>query len=195
MAWHHIIPFPLLRDVWNRLVDQHIATELPDARTAIRQYIVLSDRNHSNLDALIEKIRVENIDQRRTSHYHLQPLTSSEWQQLTTPVVWPPWNTVEGPQRRSDDPHDSFDRFTVGLTAEESARMRAVETLFHDFQRFVDMVPGAASLRALIQAVGIARHSVCCDLPIPFRPEMWIEDSGCLWRKRRAGEQYSVAGN
>lgn len=188
MAWHHIIPFSLLREVWNRLVDQQIATELAEARVAIRQYLLLSDRQLSNVDALIERMRAENTNQKRAGHYHLQPLSISEAHQLATAAVWPAWNAVEGPQRRSDDPQDRyFDRFTSGLTAEESARMTVIEVLFGQLQAFANAgpSPGSGSLRALAQAASRARPIVCCDLPVRYRPEMWVEDGAGLWRKRR----------
>jgi hypothetical protein len=61
MAWHHIIPYPVLRDVWNRLVDQHIATQLAEARVAIRQYLLLCNRNQPKLDDLIDRMRAESL--------------------------------------------------------------------------------------------------------------------------------------
>ncbi len=198
MAWHHIIPFSLLRRVWNRLVDQHIATELPEARVAIRQYLLLCDRNQRDVDGMIERMRVENIDQRRASHYQPQPLNVPEAHQLATTAVWPAWNAVEGPerQRRSDDPQDRyFDRFTSGLTAEEAARMPVIESLFGHFQAFAnDPAPGSDSLRALGQAAAGARPTMCCDLPIRYRAEMWVDDGAGIWRKRRTGERYKIAG-
>ncbi len=57
MAWHHIIPFSVLREVWNRLVDRHIATEAGEARVAIRQYLLLSDRNLPGLEDLLDRMR------------------------------------------------------------------------------------------------------------------------------------------
>jgi hypothetical protein len=197
MAWHHIIPFSLLRDVWNRLVDQHIATQLAEARVAIRQYLLLCDRNQPNLDALIDRIRAESTDQKRAGHHHLQPLDVSEAHQLATAAVWPPWNAVEGPLRRSDDPQNRyFDRFTFGLTAEEAARMSAIETLFGHFRMFVSggPAPGPGSLRALSQAASTARPILGCDLPIYYRAEMWVNDGAGMWRKRREAEPNTVPG-
>jgi len=194
MAWHHIIPFSLLRGVWNRLVDQHIATEIPEARVAIRQYLLLSYRNQPNVDELIERMRTENTDQRRAGHYQMQPLSVPEAHQLATAAVWPAWNAVEGPQRRSDDPKDRyFDRFTSGLTAEEGARMTVIEALFCDLQVFANAspTPGAGSLRTLAQAASSARPILYCDLPIRYRPEMWVDDGTGLWRKGRDGERYN----
>jgi hypothetical protein len=136
MSWHHIIPSALLREVWNRLVDKHIATQLAEARVAIRQYLLLVDSTLPKLDELIDRMRAENTDQRRASHHDLRPLEVFEANKLATAATWPAWNTVEGPNGRSDDPSDSYlDRFTAGLTAEEMARMRAIEDYFTAFKR------------------------------------------------------------
>ena len=191
MAWHHIIPFSLLREVWNRLVDQHIGTQLAEARVAIRQYLLLSGRNQPDLETLIDRMRAENTDRQRAGHNRLEPLSVAEAHRLATAAVWPAWNAVEGPRRRSDDPQDHyFDRFTFGLTPQETLRMTVIESLFADFQAFANSgrAPGAAGLRALTRAVSAARSVVWCDLPIRYRPEMWVDEGGGLWRKRRGGE-------
>jgi hypothetical protein len=192
MAWHHVIPFSVLRDVWNRLVDQHIASQLPEARVAIRQYLLLTERNLPNVDSLVDRIRAENTAQRRAGHHQLQPLTVAEAHQLATAAVWPPWNTVEGPQRRTDDPQDRYlDRFTSGLTQEEAARMKAVERIFDDFRTFANAgaAPGSASLRSLADAASRARPALSCDRPIRFRAELWVDQGAGRWRKRRDGER------
>ena len=135
-------------------MDQHIATEFAEARVAIRQFLLLSDRNQLDLEALIDRMRAENTQQKRAGHAHLNPLDVAEAHRLATAAVWPAWNAVEGPQRRSDDPQDRyFDRFTSGLTAEEAARMRVIESLFGNFQAFVNSgpAPGPGSLRALLR--------------------------------------------
>jgi hypothetical protein len=194
MSWHHIIPSALLGEVWNRLVDQHIATQLAEARVAIRQYLLLADSKLPKLDELIDRIRAENIDQRRSSHNSLRPLEVAEANQLAVAATWPAWNAVEGPKARSDDPGDWYlDRFTAGITPEEAARMKAIEGLFHRLQAFVNAgpTPGPITLRDLAQSVSAARPNVCCDLPIRYRPEMWVRDGVSLWRKRRDGERYT----
>jgi hypothetical protein len=198
MAYHHIIPFSLLRDVWNRLVDQHIATTIPEARVAIRQYLLLADRKLLNIDALIDRMRADNLVQRRATHNHLPPLDVPEALLLATAAVWPAWNIVEGPQRRSDDPRDHyFDRFTSGLTGEESIRMVMIERLFGQFQSFASVVPvpDANSLRSFAAEVAAVRPIVCCESPIRYRPEMWIQGEDGLWRKRRDGERYTAGAN
>jgi hypothetical protein len=194
MSWHHIIPFSVLRGVWNRLVDQQIATQLAEARVAIRQYILLCDRRKPDVDALVDRMRAENTTQRRAGHAPPLPeLDGGEALELMTDAVWPPWNAVEGPNRRSDDPGDHYlDRFNSGLTAEESARMITIELLFYQFQAFINAgdAPGAGSLQALAQAVSAARSAIWCDEPIHYRAQMWIQDSNGFWRKQRNGEPY-----
>jgi hypothetical protein len=195
MAYHHILPFSLLRNVWNRLVDQHIATTLAEARVAVRQYLLLADRSILNIDSLIDRIRAENADQKRASHHHLPPLGVAEAHQLATAAVWPAWNIVEGPQSRSDDPQDRyFDRFTSGLTREEATRMMLIQRLFSHFQVFaaVGAAPGGAHLRALAQEIAAVRPILYCESPIRYRAEMWIQGEAGRWRKRRDGEPYSA---
>jgi hypothetical protein len=196
MAWHHVIPFSALREVWNRLVEQHINTQIPEARVAIRRYLLLADRNLPHLDCLIDRIRAESNAQRRASHHELQPLDVAEAHRLTTAAVWPPWNTVEGPQRRIDDPHDRyFDRFKSGLTLQEAARMKAIELLFNGFQRFINAgrALGPNNLRALGEAMAGARLIAYCDFPIRYRAELWVGEGGGTWRKRRDGERSTAA--
>jgi hypothetical protein len=113
MTWYHVIPYSLLRDVWNRLVDQHIATQLPEARVAIRKYVSLVDPRVVNLDELVDRIRAENTAQRRAEHNTLRPLDVAEANQLAAAAVWPTWDVVEGPSARSDDTRDqSLDGLT-----------------------------------------------------------------------------------
>lgn len=197
MAWHHVIPFSVLREVWNRLVDQHIATQIPEARTAIRQYLLLADRTLPTLDDLLDRMRAENTAQRRAGHREWRPLDVAEAHRLATAAVWPAWNTVEGPRRRIDDPQDRyFDRFTSGLTPQESARMKSVEALFGAFQAFINAgpAPGSASLRALADATSAHRSIVSCDRPIRYRAELWVDEGNGRWRKRRDGERSTSAG-
>ncbi len=118
---------------------------------------------------------------------------------MATAAVWPPWNAVEGPrpERRSDDPQNRYlDRFTFGLTADEAARMKAIEALISsDLQAFAPipvLLQEPIVCAALAQVSSRARFLVRCDLPIRYRPEMWIEDDNGLWRKRRNGERQTL---
>jgi len=188
MAWHHIIPFSVLREAWNRLVDHYIESATPEARTAIRQYLTLCAPALPNLANLIDRIRAENTEQRRASHNSLERLSVPEAHQLATAAVWPAWNVVEGWRHRSDDPGDYYlDRFTAGLTPEEASRMRAIEVLFGHLQVFVASPPppGGDRVRALAQAVSMARPELAGHLPIRYRAEMWVSDGAGLWRKAR----------
>jgi hypothetical protein len=199
MSWHHIIPFSVLREVWNRLVDQRISTQLHEARVAIRQYLMLSDPNMANIDGLIDRMRSENTEQGAENTYQrrasasgqqLRPLEVNETNQLKTAATWQAWNVVEGPTARADDPGDYYlDRFTAGLSAGEATRMRAIEQLFRGFQSFRcwGPAPSATALRLLSDSVSMARALVRCDLPIRYRTDMWVKDNAGAWRKRRDG--------
>jgi hypothetical protein len=200
MAWHHVIPYSLLRGVWNRLVGQHIATDLPEARVTIRQYLSLCDRGLQGIDEKLDKMRFEDEERRRAGHYRLEQLSTPEVNELQTAAVWPAWNIVGGPTgtSRRDDPEKldlDIDRFMVGLRPPERDRMRTIEDLSTRLQAFVDSgpEPDGAALHTLSSDITLARrlsgnNLVGCDLPIPFRPEMWVQESGGLWRKRRPDE-------
>ena len=212
-SWHHMIPDPLLRNVWNRLVDRHIGTEWPAARVTIRQFLSLCDRNLQDLDDRLESMRLCNREYllmanvRRAGHHPVQPLGTADASALATAAVWPVWNVVGGPngKNRSDDPNRNqkipperrFDRFQAGLTPPEEERMKVVEMLNARFLAFTDLgpEPGPDALRRLGDDLLAARrfsgnNLVGCTEPIPFREEMWVQDSGTgLWRKRSLSEE------
>jgi hypothetical protein len=175
-------------------VDQQIATELPQARIAIRRYLSLCDRTLLNRDNLIDRMRAENTAKKRAGHHNLLHLEDHEVLRLQTAAVWPAWNIVEGPQseRRSDDPGEhQVDRFTSGLTPQEATRMREAELLFRSFRLFVGagQAPGPERLDALARVAANVRPFLVCDSPVYYRSDMWIEDRSVgLWQKRRNSE-------
>ena len=199
MSWHHIIPFWLLRRVWNRLVNEHVATQLPAARKAIRGYLLLCDRGMIHRDDLIDRMRADNTDQKRAGHHQLLPLDVHEAHMLATMAVWPAWNVVGGPSSRSDGPGDfEMDRFRAGLTPGEAVRMREVELLVRPLELFAHgkTVAGPGSLSAITQLAAQARPYLACDSPIPYRSDMWVKDPTTgLWRKRREQERSAAQGS
>ena len=175
LMYHHVMPVALLREVWNYLVEQAQATQGAAVHTALRQFLALfATRTLPDLEPL-----VAGIIQDRTDNLNGVRIVSA--------IVWAPWNIVEGPANRSDDPGDHYlDRFTHGLTRQEALRMRRIEELYHDLQDFL----GSHSFTTLTLAVNAARMDLVCDGPIPFRrAEMWEEAGVGLWQKRRSGEQ------
>jgi hypothetical protein len=106
LAWHHVLPFCELGGFWNNLVMQCYDTHLPEARTALRHYLLLCNRKLFDVDTWIDRIRKQDLE-----------VAECGW--LATTAVWPAWNIVEGPatRLRTDDPGDRFiDRYTHGLT-------------------------------------------------------------------------------
>ena len=88
---------------------------------------------------------------------------------------------MEGPAKRPGDPDDEFDRFEIGLTPQEVARMTTLRTLFEKLREFKGSPhPPLDSLIGAIRVAAIdLRHIV---EPIYFRRTMWVEDGGG-WKK------------
>jgi len=215
-TFHHVIPSALLAQVWNRLVDQHIGTDRPEPRAALRQFLNLCDRNLQNVDDKLDRMRLANreyleaINRKRAAHSKLEPLDTPDADALTKAAIWPAWNIVEGPGNRSDDPKDkgkdegkrcdplrAFDKFTVGLTPAEANRLKAAGELFERFLVFVSAGSEADpdSLQMLASDIVLIRRLsgndlVGCTEPIPFREGMWLKDEKTgEWRKRLASEE------
>lgn len=183
MARHHILPYNTLQDVWNRLVRSLVDTELAEARVAARQFLTMCNRKLTNIDTLLEQTRRGQ-------------LTVVDCTTMEESAVWAPWNIVDGPNRRSDDPGDSYvDRFTFGITPEEFSRMAVIERLYLTFEQFSRVAqPDEAEFRMLVDSVSVARMSLgFVERPIPFRPEMWEREADGRWHKRRSGEQFLKA--
>lgn len=190
MAWHHIIPFAVLQAVWNRLVNQFINTQAPESRTAIRQYLLLCGAKDPGLEAQLDRMRALNQTQRRAVHRTLSPLDDGDVLKFQEYAVWPASNAVEGPkgENRTDDPGGAaLDRFTCGLTPDESMRMHAIQLLFPQLKAFIASGenPGPAALRALATAASAARPSLQRAKPIGYRQDMWVPDGPGKWRKCR----------
>lgn len=186
MSWHHLIPYSLLKDVWKRLVDLHLARASKEAAMPIRQYLRLADRNLQALDQKLDRMRMSHSQQRRASHNEMRPLEIAEIDELRTAASWPVWNVVEGPNNRSDDPKDhGFECFTFGLTPMQSTRMRCVELMYAEMQIFLASGPGVESSQRFGGAIRTARQMAGGDEPIRYRAEMWVMEADGRWRKRR----------
>lgn len=195
--WNHIIPYNLLRDVWNGLVATHITTEIPQAPVALRKYLLLLDPKLDNvlklqgpttLDRVISRMRAENPQPRSKNHPGLQALEPMEKDLLQTAAAWPAWNIFAGPagdQQRWDEPHGDNMEHVTGLGPAGARRMREIKTLYGqllDFGRAArttrdanDLRPAvtADDLKTLSRAVEVAGILVRADRPIPYDSNMW----------------------
>lgn len=189
-TWHHLIPAALLLRVWNRLLDLYLATQWPEARIAIRQFLALCNRKLSGVDELLDRMNERIRTQRRDRQVILQELEGGDTTLIEAAVIWPAWNAVGGPSNRSDDPKDGnvYDKFRVGLMQDELHRIQAIELLLEEFRFFLNATSaGQPVLRRLASAIQALRPLIVCDDPIPFRDSMWIKVDGSS-RKRREGE-------
>lgn len=177
MDWHHVIPFAVLRRVWNLLVDAYCDTQLQEAHVALFQYIQLCANHPAGIEALMQRLR------RGVLEVH-------EGESLGTIAAWPPWNVVEGPKNRSDNPGDGLDRYREGLTPLEIARWGTIERIYERFVVFGSVEkPSPPALDALAGAMRLARMTLACDFPVPFRASMWVKEADGRWRKRRADDE------
>ena len=162
--WNHIIPYNLLRDVWNGLVAIHITDQIPEASVVLHRYLALLDPRLGNalnglgttVDEVIKEMRVQNPQTRSapqqpssgqnpstrsTRKYPgLQGLTIAQRHQLWTTATWPAWNIFAGPHgiQRWDDPGgDNMERLT-GLDRHGQRRMQAITTLNQPLEDFRD---------------------------------------------------------
>jgi hypothetical protein len=180
MARHHILPYNVLRDAWNNLVNVFVETQHSEARTAIRQFMMLCDPRLTNIEETLERLR----------HNEMSVVECNTYETI---AVWAPWNIVDGPANRSDDPRDAYlDRFTFGVTRAEFARMDVLERLYNALQFFNNVAPPPPlNLALLAETLNHTRREIgFVELPIPFREGMWERQVDGRWAKRRSGEQF-----
>lgn len=170
MSFHHIIPRSVLIRVFNRLLETHTHSAEAEARTCLFQFLALCNRNHPDLERTADRLRTNPAAPRRAGHNPLTLLSVPELTALHSTVIWPAWDVVEGPSKRSDDPRDHYlDRFTVGLKPDEALQMRAIETLYPGLQAAIASGPSGA----LSAALRAARMTLNRESPIRFRANMW----------------------
>jgi hypothetical protein len=191
MARHHIIPHSLLLAVWNSLRDQFIKTDIPEARVAIYQYLILCGLEPGQSGDLLAQIRLEHPRPARPGNRQPKPLSNVDEDILSGLVMWPAWNVVVGPRNRSDEPQQSeIDLFKTGLIGEEPIRMKAAKSLHSQLTLFVKLPPSPAALRTLSHALVIERSRLGrCAQPIPFRPAMWVREADGKWRKANQSDE------
>ncbi len=170
MAFHHVIPRSILIRVFNRLLADHVQSAEAEARTCLFQFLALCSRNHPDLERMVDRLRSDPRAPRRAGHNPIAPLAIHELTEVHRSVIWPAWDVVEGPAQRGDDPADHYlDRFTVGLTGEESGQMRAIETLFPALTHAI----GAGPSGSLSSSIRAGRQALQRSTPIRFRAGMW----------------------
>lgn len=187
-TWHHVIPYRILRDIWNYLSVQFVLTDQGEFRVALRQILQMSAPKQpiTELERQLDRLRLERTDRRRSGPLAaLVPLERHEVTALQTLAVWPSWVAVRGPRNRSDDPGDDGpDYFWAGITEAEKVQMGAVQELFDPMAHFA-LLPSPSNLSALLFKIGQVRPRLREARPIPFRPAMWVRDDDGKWTKAR----------
>lgn len=184
MKWHHVIPRSALTDAWNALA-RH--AKLAPARNALHTYMRLLGISHIEAKHLLQAMEAATI-------------TFDQSERLETALGYPPWDIVEGPGKRSDDPKDTLDEYTIGLSPAEAnrhARLKGLYPAFGNFNRAASGVdaPSTEAFKALDNPMRqIERTLVDVKDYIPFRESMWEVSPGAgnqalipaaaEWRKR-----------
>ncbi len=187
MKDHHIVPYSRLRDTWNTLVENNEARVLesyidvfsPDAdfARACKRFVTGRDgRDHtiSTTSGALGR--------------HVNSAMNAEV--IASELFWAPWNLVEGPGRRTDDPGDGTDMFS--FTGIDNAywrnhyveRQRILEHLSGCMKRYLDGVAGrngasTAVLRSLKDAFDETAH-------ISTRDRIDFDRTRSIWQTRSA---------
>jgi hypothetical protein len=176
LAVHHVVDWALLRDVWNRMVeDKHYAT------ICAWLYAVGFDVNNvfyetqkAQTPALIVQTMMRGADIGEVA----------DPDEIHQRVTWSTWNLVQGPKEstRTDDRGNFNDSFAdvAGVAEEERAYLRCtdtVDTVMRGFNLSAAVDGGRAS--QLTKALLAVNRSAKV---IKYRPEMWVGSAG-KWRK------------
>ena len=186
MKWHHVIPRSVLRNSWNTLA-RHQSAENSSARNAAHTWMRILGYLHEDAKKLLALMAAGQ-------------LPFEKWLTLNSDVAFPPWDIVEGPGKRSDDPGDSFDEYTVGLTDGEWWRHKGLKTLNENLNAFNIaaaglQAPGSSIFTMLQTQFGMVERNLAdVKAPIKFRPAMWeitpspdnkeLPPAQAKWRKR-----------
>ncbi len=189
MSWHHMIPHATLVGCWS-LIEGQLGTDLKEAQTAAFQYLTLCNRELPAVQRILRRLRTGSTERdakltphRIASHATVGGLEIHERFEVERAVSWPPWNAVEGPRNRSDDPGDQLEVFLFGGSDRECGRMRPIERLYGAMERFLQTGAGVVSLASFKLDIQIARDALQFEQPIEFNPDMWVQVDG-KWRRR-----------
>jgi hypothetical protein len=186
MTWHHVLPFSQLRQCWNTVASHQ--TDQPWEVYALRTYLRVIGFEKEEVKQLAESIKQGT-------------LSSTNYERLWHRLSWPPWDVIQGPRKRADDPAECFDEYTIGLTPAELNRQRRLKSLWLKMASFNDATEGLVQIdRAQLVFLTNALTLMLANIenvqwPIFFRESMWemVEVGGkkpdypgaATWRKRR----------
>ena len=189
MTWHHVVPRSLLRHSWNTLARHQSKSD--QARNALHTFMRIVGFTHAEAKELLKTMTAGTV-------------TWEQRERIGVSVGYPPWDIVEGPSNRSDDPEDSFDEYVTGLTPAEASRQTRLQSLFSGLRIFNQATTRVGTLDAHVftalftQLCTIERTLVDVKAIIPFRQSMWevtprpgnveLVPAAARWRKRRAAK-------
>jgi hypothetical protein len=187
MIWHHVIPYSLMRNCWNVLASNHSGNA--KAKNALQIYMQLLGIDRESGKELIRTMANGTVGM---DHH----------ERIAKAVAYAPWNIVEGPKNRSDDPGEDFDAYRIGLFPSELNRHGKLKVLFNALKLFNDAIarlkfviddPFINVANELSPMIGNTENATRL---IPFRETMWMiaQPAGqepialhlSKWKKRRS---------
>jgi len=185
-----MIPHSTLIACWD-LIEGQLSTDLKEAQTTAFQYLTLCNRELPAVQGILRRLRTGNTDRdpkltphRIARHATVAGLEIHERYEIERAVSWPPWNAVEGPRDRSDDPGDQLEIFLYGGADRDRARMRTIEQLYAAMEQFRQTGVGVVSLVVSKSSIQIARDTLQFEQPIEFKDDMWVKGENGKWRRR-----------
>ena len=129
LALHHVIPWNLLRDFWNKI-------QSCEYWECLAVYGSMVGVTQSTMSQMTRKMR-------RSQFGNAIDLDAS--------ICWAEWNLVRGPQHRSDDPGEELDnmRSSYGRSADNS-RIKSLLGFGAQMSRHLAGTPREADVRELI---------------------------------------------
>jgi hypothetical protein len=176
MAYHHISDWAMLRDVWNRLIDdKHFGTicswlyavgfDTTNVFIDTRNDIPVKDGKQTPAAITMAIMKGEEVEK------------VADVGEIHERVTWSTWNLVEGPEGaiRTDDRgnfHDIFSTVKKGITDKEKADLQAADRVYGALSALNTSGPIDKD-RAL--ALGKALLAVNRNAQvIKYREDMWV---------------------
>lgn len=181
LAFHHICDWALLRDTWNRLIDdRHFGTICIWLYTSgFDVNNIYYETDEAQTPALITRTIMEGEDVQKVA----------DPDEVHARITWSTWNLVEGPKEdtRADDLgnfHDRFSNVRKGISELERADLTAPDRIYTIMSglNLKQAIPKKKALELSKALLSVNRGAKV----IKFRPDMWINDKSGrkkCWRK------------
>jgi len=117
MGFHHVVPFAKVFHCWNFLAFNVGVNKCPPV-----------------METFLRLVGAPAKEWRKAIQEGI--LADDQQADLEIKLTYPGWNIIEGPKARSDDPADSFDEYTHGITIAEANRQARLRDLHQELRQY-----------------------------------------------------------